>query len=65
MENLIVAREKVQLRNIKHEHLKELWTLIYGEENPEFKKWDAPYFPLERIEYPEFESRMKKELNKV
>lgn len=59
MENLIVAGEKVQLRNIKHEHLKELWTLIYGEENPEFKKWDAPYFPLERIEYPEFESRMK------
>lgn len=23
-----------------------LWRMIYGTRNPEWKKWDAPYFPL-------------------
>ena len=24
-----------------------LWRMIYGTKNPEWKKWDAPYFPLQ------------------
>jgi RimJ/RimL family protein N-acetyltransferase len=31
-----------------------LWELKYGEQNPEWKKWDAPYFPLTHKSKEEF-----------
>ncbi|WP_234447796.1 GNAT family N-acetyltransferase [Viridibacillus soli] len=31
-----------------------LWELIAKEENPEWKKWDAPYYPHKAIPYEEF-----------
>jgi len=33
----------VSLRSIEEDDLFPLWELIYGEENPEWKKWDAPH----------------------
>ncbi len=37
----------VTLRSITDQDIPVLWELIYGEEEPEWKKWDAPYYPLE------------------
>lgn len=43
--------------------LAELYELIYGEDKPEWKRWDAPYYPLEHVSYECFEqntiARMK------
>lgn len=39
--------EKVKLRTITMDDLPGLWRMIYGTKNPEWKKWDAPYFPLQ------------------
>ncbi|AZB42314.1 N-acetyltransferase [Bacillus sp. FJAT-42376] len=37
--------------------LEELYQLRYGEEHPEWKKWDAPYFPHERISFEEYKMK--------
>ncbi|SFJ90046.1 Protein N-acetyltransferase, RimJ/RimL family [Halobacillus dabanensis] len=39
--------ELVTLRTIEEEDIPTLYHLIYNGENPEWKKWDAPYYPLE------------------
>lgn len=46
--------EKVVVRILQQNDLPELWRLIFGERNPEWKKWDAPYFPLEHEPYDHF-----------
>jgi hypothetical protein len=33
------------IRLIEKQDLSKLWELIYKEDAPEWKKWDAPYFP--------------------
>ena len=52
--NLVLIGEKVQIRDITMDDAVELYELIYGTENPEWKQWDAPYFPLEQIQYEIF-----------
>ncbi|MCM3405107.1 GNAT family N-acetyltransferase [Cytobacillus oceanisediminis] len=42
---------KVKIRPIQEEDLPILWDYIYGTDNPEWKKWDAPYFPLEHKDF--------------
>ncbi|WP_241655925.1 GNAT family N-acetyltransferase [Halobacillus litoralis] len=37
----------VLLRSIEEEDIPSLYQLIYGDGDPEWKKWDAPYYPLE------------------
>lgn len=51
---------KVTLRKITNEDLDELFQLIYGEQNPEWKNWDAPYYPLEYINFDIFQKEMIK-----
>ena len=34
----------IELRHIKKENLKELYNIIYTSENPEWSKYNAPYF---------------------
>jgi RimJ/RimL family protein N-acetyltransferase len=46
--------EKVNIRTIHEDDLPDLWRLMYGEKNPEWKKWDAPYYPFERQPYDHF-----------
>ncbi|WP_407691381.1 GNAT family N-acetyltransferase [Robertmurraya mangrovi] len=58
-----IIGNKVKLRKIKEDDLKILWQLIYGVVNPEWKKWDAPYFPLNHIDYETFYKREIKEIN--
>lgn len=42
-----------------------LYELIYGEEHPEWKKWDGPYFPHEQISYTQFEEQLLQRINRT
>ncbi|MRG85895.1 GNAT family N-acetyltransferase [Salinibacillus xinjiangensis] len=44
----------VVIRPVIEDDLLILWELIYKEESPEWKKWDAPYFELLHVPYKEF-----------
>ncbi|MFS0864048.1 GNAT family N-acetyltransferase [Fredinandcohnia sp. 179-A 10B2 NHS] len=55
--------KKVILRSIETEDLETLWELRYADPNPEWKKWDAPYFPHERMERDVFIEKSLKQLN--
>ncbi|GAF13072.1 acetyltransferase, GNAT family [Bacillus sp. JCM 19046] len=37
--------KELTIRPVKEKDLPRLWELIFKEENPEWKQWDAPYFP--------------------
>lgn len=54
---------KVALRKITNDDLVELYQLIYGEHNPEWKKWDAPYFPLEYKRFDVFHEEIIKQID--
>lgn len=54
--------ERVILRNIAEGDFEPLWQMIYTEESPEWKKWDAPYYPLERIDFEQFGKQMNERL---
>ncbi|GGE62774.1 GNAT family N-acetyltransferase [Priestia taiwanensis] len=56
-----VIGEKVTLRKIEIEELHALWELIYGVENPEWKKWDAPYFPLPHKDFETFQKEHRED----
>ncbi|MBD1380606.1 GNAT family N-acetyltransferase [Metabacillus arenae] len=51
---MIKTGNRVTIRSIKKEDLPGLYHYIYGVENPEWKKWDAPYFPLGKLSYRDF-----------
>ncbi|MFA9558232.1 GNAT family N-acetyltransferase [Evansella sp. AB-rgal1] len=42
------------IRPIEERDLTKLWELIYKEDSPEWKKWDAPYFPHTSIPFEKF-----------
>lgn len=42
------------IRPIEAKDLFRLWELVYKEDSPEWKKWDAPYFPHQSIPYEAF-----------
>lgn len=54
--------EKVILRPLKTEDLSLLWENIYGESNPEWKEWDAPYFTLETVPFDRWEQSQCKKI---
>ncbi|WP_181349042.1 GNAT family N-acetyltransferase [Thalassobacillus sp. CUG 92003] len=39
--------DNMVLRSIREDDIPYLWKLIYNQSDPEWKKWDAPYYPLE------------------
>ncbi|MCA0969495.1 GNAT family N-acetyltransferase [Halobacillus litoralis] len=43
----VIRGTNVILRNIEENDIPILWQMIYKEDEPEWKKWDAPYYPLE------------------
>lgn len=53
---------KVTLRNFRDDDLPIYYRLCYGEAEPEWKKWDAPYFPLEQVDFYEFCYRTEQRL---
>ncbi|CAM4003374.1 GNAT family N-acetyltransferase [Alkalicoccus chagannorensis] len=46
---------EVTIRPIEEKDLYRLWELIYKEEAPEWKKWDAPYFRHEPMSWAAFQ----------
>lgn len=44
----------VTIRSIEESDYEVLYQLKYGDEQPEWKKWDAPYFPLKPKTFKEF-----------
>ncbi|WP_335872358.1 GNAT family N-acetyltransferase [Bacillus sp. 2205SS5-2] len=46
--------KKIHLQPLKEKDLPTLHHYLYGEEQPEWKKWDAPYFEHKQIDYETF-----------
>lgn len=46
--------QELTIRPIGEHDLFKLWELIYKKDSPEWKRWDAPYFPHESIPYEQF-----------
>ena len=46
--------KNLTIRPIEEKDLPRLWELIYKDERPEWKKWDAPYFPHQTKSYEAF-----------
>jgi len=46
--------QELVIRPIKQNDIPRLWELIYKDEQPEWKKWDAPYYPHHSMPYEQF-----------
>ena len=46
--------KELLIRPIEERDLFRLWELIYKEDAPEWKKWDAPYFPHQSMPFEQF-----------
>lgn len=46
--------QELIIRPIIEQDMERLWELIYKDEQPEWKKWDAPYYPHRAIPYEQF-----------
>jgi RimJ/RimL family protein N-acetyltransferase len=55
--------KKVVVRNINEQDIPLLWKFIYGTPNPEWKKWDAPYFPLGYLNFEKYKENLKNTLD--
>ena len=45
---------ELTIRPIEEKDLFNIWEFVYTEEAPEWKKWDAPYYPHTSKTYEEF-----------
>ena len=45
---------ELTIRSVEEKDLQRLWVLGYKENQPEWKKWDAPYYPHASKTYEEF-----------
>jgi RimJ/RimL family protein N-acetyltransferase len=61
---LIDATTQVHLRPFYEEDLCDLWEMSAKEENPEWKKWDAPYYPYSPKTFEQFLSNKERYLNR-
>jgi len=59
MDEIPLVDNKLMLRNVTEQDLPVLYQLVYGEASPEWKLWDAPYFPLEPETYDEFAQNVR------
>ena len=46
--------QELTIRPVLEKDLERLWELIYKDEQPEWKKWDAPYYPHKTMPYKQF-----------
>lgn len=44
----------LRIRPIHEDDLFSLWTLMYKESSPEWKKWDAPYFEHKAVSFEDY-----------
>lgn len=59
-----ILGERVCLREIEEKDHVPLWNMIYGEDSPEWKKWDAPYYLLDRIDFAQFEQQIREQVKR-
>lgn len=45
---------ELHIRPIKLEDLNSIWQMAFKDSNPEWKLWDAPYFPHHAMSYDDF-----------
>ncbi|WP_369899921.1 GNAT family N-acetyltransferase [Bacillus manliponensis] len=64
MEQVYIQGEKIVMRMIQEKDMYPLWQQIYKDEKPEWKKWDAPYFPFVRQEFSVFKENLSAKLKK-
>ena len=57
-----IVGNKIILRSITESDLYPFWHMIYGQDSLEWKKWDALYYPLDRIDYEQFVKQMRDRL---
>ncbi|EHB67887.1 MULTISPECIES: GNAT family protein [Paenibacillus] len=57
MQNIVIQGKLVTLRTRRPEDTPVLYELIYGTDNPMWKQYDAPYFPLKHVSYEVFETQ--------
>lgn len=62
MERIYMQGEKVIVRKIEEKDIQSLYSQIYKEEEPEWKKWDAPYFPFSIQEYSVYKENLQARL---
>lgn len=48
------TNNELTIRPIKEGDLYRVWELVYKEKAPEWKKWDAPYYPHTAMTYDDF-----------
>ena len=53
----------VTIRPIQEKDLRRMWELTFKEENPEWKKWDAPYYPHVTMTYEDFLDKKEQMVN--
>lgn len=58
----IKINNELEMRSLNETDLKALWVLAYKESNPEWKKWDAPYYDHAAVTYDAFLKEMKSSL---
>ncbi|BDG35902.1 hypothetical protein PcaKH15_18080 [Parageobacillus caldoxylosilyticus] len=63
LRKLLLTGKRISLRTSTHDDLPILYNLIYGVENPEWKKYDAPFYPLEFCTFEKFSKRMEERMN--
>ena len=59
MQKVMLKGNKITIRTIEESDIKLLWDLVFKEENPEWKKWDAPYFPFSIQEYSVYKENLQ------
>ncbi len=57
-----IGGQRVSLRSIQENDFPSLWELMYGEDNPEWKRWDAPYYPHARVDFGTFQDQIYQRL---
>ncbi|OWA35364.1 GNAT family N-acetyltransferase [Saccharibacillus sp. O16] len=50
----MISDQELTIRPLEARDLPRLWELIYRDDQPEWKKWDAPYYPHEAMPYDKF-----------
>lgn len=63
MSNLILQSNRVKLRPPVANDLPLLYSYIYGNTHPEWRDYDAPYFPLEIVTPEKFAENMEKHIH--
>ncbi|MCP8968920.1 GNAT family N-acetyltransferase [Ectobacillus ponti] len=64
MPPICLTGQRVKVRTLYEQDLYPLWSFMYGEANPEWKKWDAPYYPLVHQDFHSFGRQLRQRLER-